>query len=81
MPRYFFDTCNGHSLSSDDEGRELPDIKAARREAIEDAKELIAEAIFRADNATLGEVRVRPSADDDWVVTVPFKEVIEGLRC
>jgi len=34
MPRYYFDTQNGEQHFHDDEGSELPDVQAARDEAI-----------------------------------------------
>ena len=34
MPRFFFDTDDGEHLVRDDEGQDLPDLKAARDEAI-----------------------------------------------
>jgi len=34
MPRYFFDTYDGETITEDDEGLELEGIEAARREAL-----------------------------------------------
>ena len=34
MPRYFIDSDNGHLLARDEEGSNLADIEAARREAM-----------------------------------------------
>lgn len=34
MPRYFFDLRDGRYLTLDEEGEDLPDVEAARREAL-----------------------------------------------
>jgi hypothetical protein len=40
MPRYYFDFREDGVISADDEGYELPDIKAARREAASSLAEM-----------------------------------------
>ena len=40
MPRYFFNIRDGHDLDEDEEGIELPDIEAARAEALATVEEL-----------------------------------------
>jgi hypothetical protein len=44
MTRYFFHIRNGEELVKDDEGTDLPDVSAARREAALSAQALILEA-------------------------------------
>ena len=41
MPRYFFDSCDGDDVARDPEGQDLPDLEAARHEAVASARELI----------------------------------------
>ena len=41
MPRYFFDLYDD-LVASDDDGRELPDLDAAKRHAIKEARQMIA---------------------------------------
>jgi hypothetical protein len=42
MPRYFISLVNGEEVV-DDEGRELPDLEAARRSALKAAGEIVAD--------------------------------------
>ena len=46
MPRYFFHVREGSSLSRDEEGQELPDADAARREAISATREMLGEKLL-----------------------------------
>ena len=45
MGRFYFHLQVGDQIVPDDEGKELPDLSAAEHEAIEAARELLAEAI------------------------------------
>lgn len=45
MPRYFFHVRNGDSLIQDLEGIDLPDLDAARIEALEGARSLLSETV------------------------------------
>ncbi|MEA3014829.1 MAG: hypothetical protein QOD42_3374 [Sphingomonadales bacterium] len=51
MPRYLFHADNGAGYVEDGEGRDLPDLATARREALKSAGEIIAEelALGRTD--------------------------------
>ena len=44
MPRYFFNLYNDVD-STDEEGREWPDLDSARRAAVEDARHMAAESL------------------------------------
>jgi hypothetical protein len=46
MPRYFFHVRDGAELSPDEEGQELPDLEAARHEAINTSREMLGERIL-----------------------------------
>ena len=46
MPRFFFHVRDGADLSRDEEGQELADIAAARREAISTNREMLGERIL-----------------------------------
>ena len=46
MPRYFFHVREETELSRDWEGQELPNLEAARREATNSAREMIAERML-----------------------------------
>jgi len=43
MPRFFFNIREGADFSRDLEGEELPDVEAARREAINSSREMLGE--------------------------------------
>jgi hypothetical protein len=45
MGRFYFQLRNGDKLLPDDDGVDLPDFSAAKREAVLAARELLAEAI------------------------------------
>jgi hypothetical protein len=45
MGRFYFHLRAGDELTSDDEGMDLPDLSAAKREAMLTARELLVEAI------------------------------------
>jgi hypothetical protein len=44
MPRYFFHIYN-HDITMDEEGRELPDIEAARELALDSARDLVCDSV------------------------------------
>jgi hypothetical protein len=44
MPRFFFHVFNDE-ITIDEEGRELPDLAAARAWAVEDARSLVCESV------------------------------------
>lgn len=46
MPRYFFHVREGSDISRDTEGQELPDVEAARREAINASREILGEKLL-----------------------------------
>ena len=45
MPRYFFHIRDGEELIPDDEGSNLADLPAARKEAAQTVREIIAESV------------------------------------
>jgi hypothetical protein len=45
MGRFYFHICEGGQLTTDDEGVDLPNLTAARREAELSAREMLADAI------------------------------------
>lgn len=46
MARFFFHVRDGADLSRDEEGQDLPDIEAARREAVNSNREMLGERIL-----------------------------------
>ena len=49
MPHYYFQIRDGDDLIRDDEGIELPDLSAARREAVLSARDIVSDAIGTAE--------------------------------
>lgn len=67
MPRYFFNIRDGHDLDEDDEGVELPDIEAARAEALATVEEL------RDQLTDAGNIELEITDDTGRrLITVPF---------
>ena len=46
MPHYYFHVREGSDLSRDEEGQELPNAEAARREAINSSREILGEKLL-----------------------------------
>ena len=46
MPRYYFHVREGGTLHRDEEGQELPDAEAARKEAINAAREILGDKLL-----------------------------------
>ena len=46
MPRYYFHVREGSDISRDHEGQELPNVQAARREAIAAGREILGEKLL-----------------------------------
>lgn len=63
MPHYFFDLVNGIGYVTDEEGRELPDLSAAREQAIREARSIMAEDVRSGQLDLTGRIMVRCGAD------------------
>jgi hypothetical protein len=61
MPRFYFDTSDGETMGPDEKGREMPDLAAARTQALEILRELAPDRLKAVDGGTLV-VRVRDDA-------------------
>jgi len=46
MPHYYFHVREGAELSRDEEGQDLPNVEAARREAISTSREFLGEKLL-----------------------------------
>jgi hypothetical protein len=75
MTRYFFHIRNGAAFVKDEEGIELPGIEAARKEAIEAAREILADRV-RKGVPLDGEKFIVANADHKIVAVIPFMEAI-----
>lgn len=73
MPRYFFDLHNDIE-TWDQEGKELPDLAAAREKATASDREMICSSIKKLGSVNLDHrIDVRDETGD-IVMTVPFRE-------
>ena len=75
MPRFFFNIRDGYNLDEDDEGIELPDVEAARAEALATVEEL------RDQLADAGNIELEITDESGRrVLTVPFFRSGRGGR-
>ncbi len=75
MPRYHFNVYND-LVALDEEGKELPDIAAAREEAIRGARGLMAEELIQAGRMRL-QHRIEVADEKGRVLlTIPFRELV-----
>ena len=80
LPYFYLHVRAGDQLTPDDEGIDLPDFSAARREAIEAARELLAEAI-KEGRAEVPEAFVIADEEGREIDTVPLAAVLpENLK-
>lgn len=75
MPRYFFHVRDGQTFREDPEGSELPDLTAAHREALTDARHILADRL-RAGEVLDGQRFEITDGDGSVLAVVPFKDVI-----
>ena len=75
MTRYFFNVISGKDTIEDPEGAELPDIDAARAEALEDIRFLMSAAILEGSDISDRSMEVRDSAGS-VVLRIAFNEAI-----
>jgi len=76
--RFYFHLRAGDELLTDDEGADLPDVSAARREAELAARELLAEAI-RAGKEEVPEAFVIADEGGREIDIVPLAAVLPKL--
>ena len=76
MPRYYFNICNGNGFIEDEEGQELPDLEAARAEAIRNARSIMASDVQRGmlDLSSFIEIE---DASNQLVHTLGFEDAVD----
>ena len=75
MTRYFFSIVEGDEIMDDEEGTELPNLEAARTEALESAREVIADDVLSARKYEAGRAIMVRDETGKIVLTLPFSEV------
>jgi hypothetical protein len=76
MRRYFFHVREANGVLSDPEGSHLPDLDAARAEAIEGARQLISAAVLTGAPMGLDREMQVDDADGQTLLTVRFRDVV-----
>ena len=79
MPRYFFHVRNGIGDAEDEEGRELPSVEAARREAIKGVRSIISDEVKQGLIDLRGEITVTDE-DGAALIRLGFEEAVELRR-
>lgn len=76
MARFYLHLRNGCGLSEDTEGQELPDLAAARQQAIDGIRSILGEEVRHGAIDFAGYVEIA-DADGNILLTVPFREAVD----
>lgn len=76
MPRFFFHIVNGNGETRDEEGVELPDLAAARREALSGIRSMLREELTHGMIDFAGKVCITDHCDRH-LLEVPFRNAVE----
>ncbi|WP_134499057.1 DUF6894 family protein [Microvirga pakistanensis] len=76
MPRYYRHIRQGDQLIQDPDGIELPDLDAARGEALEGIRDILADAIRRGMDAPLDDAIVIMDEAGRELAIIPFAEAL-----
>ncbi len=76
MPRYFLHICDRVGIHEDTEGRELPNLAAARAAAINEARAIL-EAELRLGVLDLNSIIEIEDETGKPLMTVPFADAVE----
>ena len=58
MPRYFFHVRDGADVSRDEEGQTLPNVEAARREALSTNREMLVERLLHGGSLNHRQIEI-----------------------
>ena len=75
LPRYYLHVCNGDGFTEDEEGRDFPDLDAARQMAIDGLRGILSEEM-KAGQLNMASFIEIENEDHQLVITVPFAEVV-----
>ena len=79
MPRYFFDLYND-MIVRDDEGRELPDLEAAKERALKEAPQMLAASVTEQGKIDLRHyIKVRDESGAE-VHCIDFEDAVSVQR-
>ena len=75
MTQYFFHVCNGDEISRDLEGQELPDLEAAKREAVSANREMLGERLLHGGSLDSRRIEIA-DADGEVLATISAEDVL-----
>jgi hypothetical protein len=76
MERYFFHICNGNGFTEDEEGLELADEEAARREAYRGARDVMAADVQRGELDLSSFIEVE-NHNHELLFTLMFQDALD----
>lgn len=76
MPHYFFDVIIDGVVVKDAKGMELPDLDAAREEALKAARKDTVDRLANGGGLLNGAFLITAGAGGDPLLTVPFEEAL-----
>jgi len=76
MPLYFFNLCSGTQKTLDLEGQELPDLGAAREEAIAGARDIAADCVRFGEPLDFGDRIEITDTDGKPLLTVSLRDAV-----
>ena len=79
MPHFYFHVVNGSGTTRDEEGVDLPDLEAARREALSGIRSILREEILDGRLDFGGTVHIADN-HDHVLLDVPFKMAVQILN-
>ncbi len=75
MTQYFFHVRNGDEISRDLEGQELPDLEAAKREAVSANREMLGERLLHGGSLDSRRIEIA-DADGEVLATISAEDVL-----
>lgn len=76
MPRYYFHVDNGTGETRDEDGAELPDLEAARREALSGIRSILREELAGGSLDFAGRIRITDEMGRH-LLDVPFLTAVD----
>ena len=77
MPHYYFHVREGSELSKDTEGQDLPNVEAARKEAISASREMLGEKLLHGGSLNHRTIEI---ADETGLEIGKIKSFIQNGR-
>ena len=75
VPRYYLHICNGSGFTEDKQGQELPDMDAARKEAIRGLRDISASELKRGEMNLGSFIEIEDEAGR-LIMTVDFHDAV-----